>query len=89
MQTMNISLPEPLKEFVDDQVGSGRYSDEHEYVRELIRQDQVRWAEEHVEALIKEGLESSEPSDFTADDWKRIRAEGMRQYLAKQGGTDL
>jgi len=85
---MNISLQEQLKELVADKVGSGRYTSEQEYVRELIRQDQVRWAEEHVEALIKEGLESSEPSDFTADDWKRIRAEGMRQYLAKQSGTD-
>ncbi len=37
MQTMNISLPEQLKEFVDEQVGSGRYSSVSEYVRDLIR----------------------------------------------------
>lgn len=77
MQTMNISLPEPLKEFVDDQVGSGRYSSEQEYVRELIRQDQVRWAEERVEALIQEGL-ATESKPLTADTWARIRADGMR-----------
>ncbi len=85
MQIMNISLPEPLKEFVDDQVGSGRYSDEHEYVRELIRQDQVRWAEEHVEALIQEGL-ATESKPLTPDTWARIRADGMRILEERRKG---
>ena len=40
MQTMNISLPDPLKDFVDAQISSGRYSSVSEYVRELIRQDE-------------------------------------------------
>jgi antitoxin ParD1/3/4 len=38
MQSMNISLPEPLKEFVDGQIASGRYSSASEYVRELLRE---------------------------------------------------
>ena len=42
MQTMNISLPEPLKEFVDGQIASGRYSSASEYIRELIREDEKR-----------------------------------------------
>ena len=42
VQTMNISLPDQLKEFVDDQVGSGRYSNVSEYVRDLIRGDEKR-----------------------------------------------
>ena len=37
MQTMNISLPEIFKSFVDGQVAQGRYSSANEYVRELIR----------------------------------------------------
>lgn len=39
METLNISLPEPLKEFVDEQVNSGRHSNASDYVRELIRDD--------------------------------------------------
>ncbi len=39
MATMNISLPDDLKSFVDDQV-TGRYSTSSEYVRELIRREQ-------------------------------------------------
>ena len=42
MQTMTISLPGPLKEFVDNQTGSGRYSSASEYIRELIREDEKR-----------------------------------------------
>lgn len=42
MSTMNISLPESLKSFVDEQVGERGYSTSSEYVRELIRKDQDR-----------------------------------------------
>lgn len=39
---MNISLPETLKHFVDEQVQGGGYGTSSEYVRELIRKDQDR-----------------------------------------------
>ena len=39
---MNVSLPDALKAFVDEQVESGGYSTSSEYVRELIRKDQER-----------------------------------------------
>jgi antitoxin ParD1/3/4 len=42
MSTMNISLPEALKAFVDEQVGTRGYGTSSEYVRELIRRDQDR-----------------------------------------------
>ena len=42
MSTMNISLPESLKSFVDDQVSQRGYGTSSEYVRELIRRDQDR-----------------------------------------------
>ncbi len=42
MSTMNISLPEALKSFVDDQVSQRGYGTSSEYVRELIRKDQDR-----------------------------------------------
>ncbi len=42
MSTMNISLPEALKSFVDDQVNARGYGTSSEYVRELIRKDQDR-----------------------------------------------
>ena len=42
MSTMNISLPEALKSFVDQQVGARGYSSSSEYVRELIHKDRDR-----------------------------------------------
>lgn len=76
LQTMNISLPEPLKEFVDRQIAAGRYSSASEYVRELIRNDEKRKAEEQLTALLREGLQSEETA-LTREDWKAIRAEAL------------
>jgi antitoxin ParD1/3/4 len=55
MTTMNISLPESLKEFVDQQVSNRGYGTSSEYVRELIRRDQDR---SHLRALLLEGAAS-------------------------------
>jgi antitoxin ParD1/3/4 len=81
MQTMNISLPETLKDFVDRQIAAGRYSTASEYVRELIRNDEKRKAEEQLSTLLREGLQSKE-TELTRDDWKAIRAEAVAR--AKQ-----
>lgn len=42
MSTMNVSLPEELRAFVDEQVDGGRYGSTSEYVRDLIRREQDR-----------------------------------------------
>ncbi len=55
MSTMNISLPDELKAFVDSQVGSRGYTSSSEYVRELIRKEQDK---EKLRALILEGAAS-------------------------------
>jgi antitoxin ParD1/3/4 len=83
MQTMNISLPDPLKEFVDHQVGEGRYSSVSEYIRELIRDDEKRKAEQRLEALLLEGLESEE-TQLTREDLDDIRREALAQLKARK-----
>lgn len=82
MQTMNISLPAPLKEFVDHQIAEGRYSSVSEYVRELIRQDEKRKAQDRLEALLLEGLEGGE-SAWTHQDFEDIRKEALAQLKAR------
>jgi antitoxin ParD1/3/4 len=42
MSTMNVSLPDELKSYVDEQVGDGGYGSTSEYVRHLIRRDKDR-----------------------------------------------
>ena len=83
MESMNISLPEPLKQFVDGQVAAGRYSSASEYVRELIRADEKRKAEERLETLLLEGLQGEE-SELTAADWKAIRKQAVAQVKARK-----
>jgi antitoxin ParD1/3/4 len=83
MQTMNISLPDPLKEFVDHQIAEGRYSSVSEYVRELIREDEKRKAQERLEALLLEGLESEE-SGLTRDDFDDIRKQAVVRLKARK-----
>jgi antitoxin ParD1/3/4 len=78
MQTMNISLPDPLRRFVDSQIAEGRYSSASEYVRELIRADEKRRAEEKLEALLLEGLASDELT-LTRSDWQAIRSEALNR----------
>lgn len=83
MQSMNISLPEPLKQFVDGQIAQGRYSSASEYVRELIRADEKRKAEERLEGLLLEGLGGTE-TELTAADWKAIRKEALARVDARK-----
>ena len=82
MESMNISLPEPLKQFVDGQISTGRYSSASEYVRELIRADEKRKAEEALEAKLLEGLNSPE-SQLTQADWNAIRSEAVAHVRAR------
>ena len=53
MQTMNISLPDPMKHFVEEQVSMGGYSSVSEYVRELIRAE-IGNLEEPADSLVRQ-----------------------------------
>jgi antitoxin ParD1/3/4 len=87
MESMNISLPEPLKAFVDSQIASGRYSSASEYVRELIRADEKRKAEEQLEALLLAGLKGDE-QPLTRADWQRIRQTATAQMRARRKNAE-
>jgi len=63
MSTMNISLPEGLKSFIDQQVEGGNYGSSSEYIRELIRKEQDRQA---LRRLLLEG--GASPIIGEADD---------------------
>lgn len=56
MSTMNISLPDTLKSFVDEQVSQGSYGTSSEYLRELIRKDKDRL---HLRSLLVAGAASA------------------------------
>lgn len=82
MTSMNISLPDPLKAFVDAQIESGRYSSASEYVRELIREDERRKAQERLEALLLEGL-SGDETPLTRQDFDDIRRQALERIRSQ------
>jgi antitoxin ParD1/3/4 len=84
--SINISLPDSMRAYVEEQVNSGGYSTVSEYFRELIRQDQKRKAKERLETLLLEGLESGAATAMTEQDWEDIR-KTVRQKVAKQQGS--
>lgn len=63
MATMNISLPEGMKDWVEKQARSGRYSNHSDYVRDLIRRDQDQALKiARMQSLVTEGIASGEGS---------------------------
>ncbi|AFY87784.1 MULTISPECIES: type II toxin-antitoxin system ParD family antitoxin [Chroococcidiopsis] len=73
MKSINISLPDAMRAYVEEQVANGSYSTISEYFRELVRQDRERKAQERLEALLLEGLASGQETPITAQDWQDIR----------------
>jgi antitoxin ParD1/3/4 len=84
-ESMNVALPENLKEYVIQQVTAGGYSSASEYVRELIRSDQKQKAQERLESLLLEGLNSGEPRELTAEDWAELHRRVRQRHQAESG----
>ena len=71
MATMNISLPDQMRSWVETQTARGHYSNSSDYVRDLIRQDQERQAAlESLQSAITQGIESGDPKPFDAEAFK-------------------
>ena len=85
MATMNVSLPDPLKQFVDDEVREGGFASTSDYMRDLIRQRQRAKAEELLRRLIAEGMASGPTELVTAETWEQMRKD-LRERLAREAG---
>lgn len=72
MATMNVSIPDAMKEWVERQAAEGHYSNASDYVRALIRRDRERQeAIALLQAAIDEGLSSGPAIRFDPDAFKR------------------
>ena len=67
MASMNVSLPDPMRDYVQERINSGQYASVSDYVRDLIRreqsetEDEKRWLQE-LDASIERGLEDVKAS---------------------------
>jgi antitoxin ParD1/3/4 len=80
---MNIYLPAPLEQFVDEQMARGRFGSVSEYVSALIRADDEQKSEERLEALLLEGFGSQDVS-LTSEDWASMREEALAAVRASK-----
>jgi antitoxin ParD1/3/4 len=80
MSTMNVSLPDEMRDFVERQVREGAYSTSSEYIRGLIRRDEARV---RLHDLLREGLESPKVAEadanYFADKRRRARPTARAQ----------
>lgn len=76
MSTMNISLPDSLKAFVDSRVTEGGYGTSSEYVRELIRTDQDR---RQLRTLLLQGAASA-PAEVASDTYFTALRQRVRTH---------
>ena len=82
MTSMNISLPQDLKEYIEMQAKAG-YSTPSEYVRELIRGDRKRRAKERLDTLLLEGLDSGKPLPASPEFWDELKREALTKLGKK------
>ncbi len=82
--TMNISMPEALRDYVKNRVGEGDFSTPSDYVRALIRADRERLERQQLEQLLLQRLSSDDDQEFSDQDWQSIRARlaGARKAQA-------
>jgi antitoxin ParD1/3/4 len=75
MATMNVSVPDTLKSFVETQVETEGYGTSSEYIRELIRKDRQR---AHLRSLIMAGIESEMVSAVVDDAFWEARRNRLK-----------
>ena len=80
---MTISIPDSVKELVDQEVASGAFQSAEDYIAALVEADQKQKALDRLEAQLIEGLESP-ASEMTQQDWDDIRREGLAQIRANR-----
>ena len=83
MATLNISLPESMRTYIEETVAQGGYSTASEYIRQLVREDQKRAAKERLESLLIEGVESGPAIKITDGFWAERKAALLKRLEEK------
>ncbi len=83
MVTLNISLPDQMKNFVDEEVAQHGYASADDYFRALLHQEQKRRAKRDLEAKLLEGLKGPMVTMDRAE-WGSIRQEALEGSAARE-----
>jgi antitoxin ParD1/3/4 len=86
MTTMNISVPDEMKAFVEAEMAQEGYASASEYLRALIRDAQRRRAKRELETKLREALESGPATPMTREDWDSIEREALERLAGEKSG---
>jgi antitoxin ParD1/3/4 len=82
---MHVSLPQPLKKWVEGQIQSGGFGTASEYIREMLRREQRRQTiVGRIDDQLLEGLASGPAIEMGAGDWARIRKQAKQRSAKKR-----
>lgn len=78
--SMNVSMPESMRSWIESVVAAESYGTASEYVRFLIREDQKRRAKEDVDARLLDALGGGPETELTPADWDEVR-QAVRERI--------
>jgi antitoxin ParD1/3/4 len=71
--TINVSLPSPMRAYLEKRVKLDGFGSISDFIRALVREDQKRQAQEELERRLLAALDTSEATPMTAQDWEEIK----------------
>jgi len=79
-----VTLPEPIRHWVESQARAGGYSTVSDYVRHLLETEQRRLINSEIDAQLHAGLDSGPATPMTPADWTRLRQEGRKRLASRR-----
>ena len=83
MSTIQVELPESIKQFVEEQATKEGFDGPGQYIQSVLRELQTRKAKEQLDAALLEGLDSP-AQELRPDDWSDIRREALERVAARK-----
>ncbi len=73
LSNWRVSVPQPIKAFIDAEVAAGHYRDPGGFICALVREAKKKKARERIELLLQEAIDSGEPIEATPAFWKKLQ----------------
>jgi antitoxin ParD1/3/4 len=84
MSTMNLTLPDSLKAFVESRIAKRGFGSADDYVEALILEDQEKAEREEIEGKLLDALQGAAATTVTPETWEAVKREGSRRLEARK-----
>jgi antitoxin ParD1/3/4 len=81
MSTIQLELPEPIRQFVDEQVAKEGFGGPGDYIQSILRDLQLRKAQEDLDAALLQGLDSP-ARELRSEEWADMRREALQRITS-------